>query len=319
MGITFRVHWLSATAWGDKYQGLNMWRDRFEKYLGPMIRIGHGGRGFKSVHKALLEARLYSDPITQLKIGDNPFFSFDFPGSACDAIPDTVIQEFVVLLDEDYRANFTRLDLAWDGVEFSPEQVKQAVDMEQIRSYLRRASLKYTISPYELREDGQVGTSSLRLGSGQSDRMLRVYDKHGPVRIELQTRKERADLIARDVLKKSPSEWLVTALGHLRDYVDFAEQENQKLLTWWASFVNETKRTEKTTSDARTLELGRLLGWMTDQGSGVLSVIADVLGEQTIEALIKHGRQKRGGKYNALLLAARQEIVGQDQGRLDEH
>jgi DNA relaxase NicK len=318
MSITFRVHWLSATVWGDKYQALNMWRDRFEQYLGPLLQVGHGGRGFKSIHKALLEARLYADPITQLSIGDNPYFSFEFPGSACDALPDTLIQEFIVLLDGHYRASFTRLDLAWDGVEFSPEQVKRAVDLEQVRSYLRRRSLKYTISPYELREDGQLGTTSLRLGSGQSDRMLRVYDKHGPVRIELQTRNERADLVARDVLKKSPSDWLVAALGHLRDYVDFVGVENQQLLAWWAGFVNETERSEKIISDARTIELSRLVGWMTNQGSAVLSVIADAIGEQAIEALVKYGRQKRGSKYNALLLAAKQGTK-LDQGGWNEH
>lgn len=301
MAVTFRVHWLSTTIWGTEEYGLKMWQEWFEAFLGPLQGIGHGGRGFKRLYKALAEAKLYADPIAQQDIEANQYFSYEFPGSACDAIPDKVIQEFIIVLNRWEKARITRLDLAWDGTPFTPEQVKEAVELEQMRSYMRRSKMQYTVSPYEFREDGQLGTSSLRLGSSQSSRMLRVYDKHGPVRLEMQTRAERADLVGRDVLIKFPKLWLDNAIAHLRDYVDFAEQETEKLLPWWDAFIHNQNRAMKTVSDARTVELNRMLVWVEKQVSPTLSVLADVVGEDTIKAFVVAGRRKRGAKFNALL------------------
>ncbi len=307
MSIMFRVHWLSTTIWGTQDYGLKMWQEWFEEFWGPMQPVGHGGRGFKSLFKALLEAKLYADPLAQEGIDSNQYFGFEFPGSACDALPDKIIQEFIVVLNRWEKARITRLDLAWDGTPFTPAQVKEAVELEQMRSYLRREKMQFTISPFEKREDGQIGTSSLRLGSNQSSRLLRVYDKHGPVRLEMQNRAERADLVARDVLINLPSIWIGKAISHLRDYVDFVEQETEKLLPWWKVFINNQDRAMKIVSDARTVELSRMVAWVDKQVSPTLSVLADVIGDQSIEAFVVSGRRKRGAKFNALL--------SKDQGR----
>ncbi len=303
MKTTFRVHWLTVTIWGTYEYGYKMWEEWFSPYLGSMRQSGHGGRGFRQLSKAMLKASFYADPILQEAVDDQKYFSFDFPGNACDAIPDKVFQIFILVLDKWEKARITRLDLAWDEVGFTPETVREAVDKEQMRSYLRRKSMKYTISPYELREDGQLGTSSLRLGSNLSDRMLRIYDKRGPVRLELQSRKNRSDLLAREVLKNQPHEWDKPAISHLRDYVDFINVETKELLPWWQAFVQDTDRAMKTVSDAREIELNRMIEWISTQVSPALSVLADVIGKDSIDAFIIDGRRKRGTKYKALLEA----------------
>ncbi|MEX1248342.1 MAG: replication initiation factor domain-containing protein [Anaerolineales bacterium] len=300
MSITFRVHWLSATIWGSSNYGLKMWQEWFQKYLGPMQMVGHGGRGFKALYKALLEAKLYTTPISQDGI-DSEYFCYEFPGQACDAIPDKDIQVFIIVLSRWEKARITRLDLAWDGVPFTPEQVKEAVGKEQMRSYLRRKKMSYTVTPYEDRQDGQIGTSSLRLGSNQSERMLRVYNERGPVRIEMQTRSDRADLVARDVLITLPKSWVDKAIGHLRDYVDFVDYETGNLLSWWDEFVHNQDRAMKTISNAREQTLNGMLGWVDKTVSPTLSVIADLVGMPAIEAFIMAGRRKRGSRFNALL------------------
>lgn len=301
MSITLRVHWLSVTLWADEDYGLKMWELWFEKFLGAMHQTGHGGKGFRKLYKALLEAKLYAAPIQQDILEGKEYFSFELPGKACEAIPDKLIQEFIVTTDRFEKAKFTRLDLAWDGVAFEPHTVKEAVDNKQLRSYARRSSMQYIIHPYEERENGQLGTSAVRLGSNQSSRLLRVYDKHGPVRVELQARDKRADLIARDVLRHLPTQWFDPALGHLRDYVDFLDPETKELLPWWSSFVHNQDRAMKVVSDAREVELNRLIEWVDNQVSPTLSVLADVIGEQSIDAFIVSGRRKRGNKFNALL------------------
>src|SRR3990172_2453042 len=134
MDTKFRVHWLSATIWGIKEHALELWQTWFEGFLGPMQQIGHGGRGFRSLSKALLEAKLYADPIIPTSLEASQYFSFEFPGAACDALPDKVIQEFNLVLYLSEKAHITRLDLAWDDVGFCPEMVKKAVELKYMRS-----------------------------------------------------------------------------------------------------------------------------------------------------------------------------------------
>jgi DNA relaxase NicK len=277
-----------------------MWQERFEQYLGPMQMVGHGVPGFKTLYKALLETRLKANPIAQEGI-DNQYYCFEFPGQACDAIPDKDIQEFIVTLSSLEKSRITRLDLAWDGVPFTPEQVKEAIDKDHVRSYLRRKSMSYTVSPYEDRKDGELGTSSLKLGSRFSERMLRVYNERGPVRIEMQTKKQRADLVAKDLLIHPPFSWVDKAIGHLRDYVDFIDGSTGKLLPWWDKFTHNQDRAMKTISNAREVTLNGMLDWVNKAVSPTLSVIADLVGMPAVEAFVEAGRRKRGSRFNALL------------------
>jgi DNA relaxase NicK len=315
LSITFSVHWLSATIWANVHYGLKMWDVWFEKYLGPMQPVGHGGRGFKATYKALLEAKMYANPISQDGI-DNEYYCYEIPGQACDAIPDKDLQEFVITMNRWEKVRFTRLDLAWDGAPFTPEQVAEAVNAKQMRSYLRRRKMTYYTSPHEFRQDGQIGTSTLRLGSNYSHRLLRVYNERGPVRLELQARSARADAIARDVLTLLPKLWMDKAIGHLRDYVDFLDVESGKLLPWWEEFINNQDRAMKTISIAREVTLSKMFGWTYKSVSVILSVIADVLGKEAVDALIVAGRQKRGNRFTALLSDKSQRDSNSVQGDL---
>ena len=41
MSIKVQVHWLSITIWKKMGNGLNLWNEYFEKYLGPLVPTGH--------------------------------------------------------------------------------------------------------------------------------------------------------------------------------------------------------------------------------------------------------------------------------------
>lgn len=295
--MEFHVHWLSLTLWAERDYALKLWEEWFQEFLGPLVPIGHGGRGFKSLYQALAAAKLYADPV-----GEGSFVHLELPGSACDALPPKLVQEFIVTLNRWEKFRVSRLDLAWDGVEFTPQDVKEAVAEEKLRSLLKRKTLHVHDQPFEERDDGVMGTTSVRLGSNQSSRMLRVYDKRGPVRLEFQTRAERADLVAREVLLKLPDLWAEAALSHLRDYVDF--EFEGKLLAWWEKFVREIGRAFKKITDARQLELSRMTEWVMTQVAPTLSVLADVIGEDIYKALTVQGRRKRGKRYEAVLSMA---------------
>jgi DNA relaxase NicK len=311
MNIEFQIHWLSITIWKGMVEGLEIWNKYFEKYLGPMIPAGHGGKGFQLLYNSLLSSKLYARPIGQHGVAD-PYFNIELPGSACEAIPPEKFQEFVIEVKAMEKANFTRLDFAWDSVGFSPLDVKQAVEGQQFRSHLRRKTLFYGVEPLENKEDGTVGTTSLRVGSLSSERLIRVYDKRGPVRIELMMRAKRADAVARDVLIHPPEEWPENAIGHLRDYVDFQDDDGM-LLTWWAKFVNSVSRSRMYVTDARQKELEKITDWLMTKVSSTYSVAVDVLGPDLMLAMLKYGKAHRGKRFDALLELKNKQEASKDE------
>lgn len=300
----FRIHWLTVTIWGPVQYAIELWETWFEEHLGPMLSIGQGGRGFEVKLKALLSTNLYLKPKGQeADIDGFSYFSLDIPGQACDAVPDKAFQGFVnALIEEDDPFRFTRLDLAWDGIQCHPSDFKQAVSESRIRSLAKRQSLQINWSPFKEKDNGELETMTVSLGSRSSTRRIKFYDKRGFTRVELETKKERADAIAKSMLVNAPNQWPELAISHLRDYIDIFETvEKENLISWWETLINETPRAKMTLIDARSVELNRMLEWVDNQVSPTLSVIADVIGEDSIDAFIVGGRRKRGAKYKALL------------------
>jgi hypothetical protein len=57
----------------------------------------------------------------------------------------------------------------------------------------------------------------------------------------------------------------------------------------------------KTVADARELELSRITAWLLSQVAPTMSAAVDAIGDQLIEAMLIHGRRKRGRKFDALI------------------
>ncbi len=305
--MEFQIHWFAVTIWNTPEYALKLWEVWFDKYLGIMQNQGYGGRLYETIYKALLEAKIYCSPKHISPEEENSqHFHIEFPGTACEALPPKLFQEFMIVLALHDRFQVTRLDLAWDGVPFTPEDMSQADQADLFRTYARRKTYRYEIKRHDKREDGQVGHSIFRMGSRRSTRHLRVYDAHGPVRLELECRSKRADLIARDVLIEQPDNWSDKAIPHLRDFLDIDAD-------YWKEFIQEHARASLTIVDARTKEMSRIANWMFKQVSPSLSVLADVYGEGAVKALIKNGRQKRGSRFNSILDHSA-KVEGKDNG-----
>lgn len=291
--MEFRVHWFAITIWGAPDYALKLWEVWFEKSLGVMLDQGYGGRLYQTIYKALAESKLYCAP-RQATEDTDPHFHIELPGSACEALHPKIFQEFMLVLERTERFQLTRLDMAWDGVPFTPEELEQAGKEQLFRTYAKRETFNYERSPYKPREDGQIGHSIFRIGSRQSARYLRVYNLHGPVRLEMEARGERANLIARDVLVHAPDEWGTKAMAHLRDFVDVD-------MPYWAEFVQGQSRANCTITDARTKEMSRISEWLFKQVSPSFSVLVDIYGEGAVTALLVAGRNKRGRRFASLL------------------
>jgi hypothetical protein len=140
----------------------------------------------------------------------------------------------------------TRIDWAFDGVPFSVMDCCNAghKDVRNLRSPVRRGTAHFALGVPVPGEDGDT----FEWGSRKSNRRVRAYDRRGPVRLEMEWRREKADLLARDLLALPVDQWATRAMGHLRDFIDFVDRSadvnvsRAPLLPWWAAFVDGVAR-----------------------------------------------------------------------------
>lgn len=300
-----RVHWLAITFFMDyalfrEYY----WNEYFSDIFGELVEQGHGGRGYAQIAKGLTEVKVYHDPN---ELGKNGVHChLEIPGDACDSItPDRFIDLFRWLKNQGIKCHVTRLDFAFDDCPFSPEDVLQAVKDEKLVSLVKRESVNIMMSPWELRDDGQLGCSTLYIGARESQRMVRVYNKRGYTRLEMVCKDERAQVVAFDLLTSDYDQWDVVGLGHLRQFIEFSEVE------WWITFIGGSERYDVKISAPRTAELMKMSMWFMKQVSVAYYVMHNISDGEYTDILLKQGEQKyrnaqrRGAtRYDAIMQLA---------------
>jgi hypothetical protein len=163
-----------------------------------------------------------------------PAVCVDVPGSGCDWLGRDRLSTIVGTLDK-----LTRVDLTLDHMPYTPTQMANANEQLDIRTRSLSSSF------YEaLRGEGG---STYKLGSKASDRKLVAYDRRGHTRVELRSRRERAEG-CRALLLKPSEEMVAATLGLVRGMVDFvdagsdANESQRQLLPWWAAVVKASAR-----------------------------------------------------------------------------
>jgi DNA relaxase NicK len=292
--INFGVHWLSFTVHASREVAFMIYDSLFKSTFGDLEELGHGGRGFKEIFHSLLEFKIYVTPSHETK---DEYFHFEIPGQACELLLWKYLQGLESLLSSNYPNcySYKRIDLAFDNCPFTPSQVEEAIIEVKARSLAKRESLEIHISPFALRENGEEGTHTVNFGDRSSERMIRVYDKRGFTRLELELKDKRADLVARQLFQADDiSKWYEIMVRHLRDFVDFETP-------WWGEFVGSIGRAWAIVSSPKDIEMESILNWLDHQVMPALSVVVDTQPEEVMKILIERGRERRGSKYNLLL------------------
>jgi DNA relaxase NicK len=292
--INFGIHWLSFTIHAPREFAFLIYDILFKSTFGDLEELGHGGRGFKEIYHSLLEFKIYLSPVNDAV---EEYFHFEIPGQACELLSWKYFQGLESLLTSNYhdRYNYTRLDLAFDNCPFTPPLVEAAIRESKVRSLAKRESLELHSSPFEKKENGEEGTNTVNFGSRSSERMIRVYDRRGFTRLELELKDKRADLVAKQLFQAEDiSNWYEIMIGHLRDFVDFDT-------SWWKEFIGSAGRAWASVSKPKDIEIEKILNWLDHQVMPALSVVVDTQPEEVIKILLDRGRERRGSKYNLLL------------------
>lgn len=304
----FSVHWFAITIHQDFEKVKGLWSQFFALGLGVLVDKGHGARGYKQISEALQGAKVYYDHVTAKEGQEH--CHIEIPGSACEAVLPSVFPELVNFLTENQvRFSIKRADFAFDGVPFSPQDFLDGLMSGNLVSLIKRDpslendSIRVSQSPCALRENGEVGTMTVYAGSSSSQRMVRVYNKRGDTRLELQLRDERAHEVCLDVFSHAWDEWEFIVKTHLRQFIDFKNTD------WWAVFVSIAHRADLKISSARRMSLTKMEEWFNRQVVVALSVYEDVWGKaeakHRMDSLVNKARKTRDrSRYASVLQLA---------------
>jgi DNA relaxase NicK len=297
----YGVHWLSFVVFASKADAFNLYDVFFKHVFGDLDCLGHGGRGFKEIWHSLLEFKVYVEPCR----GQREYFHFEIPGRACELIDPEVFQRLENFLafvyENDYR--YSRLDFAFDEVPFSPQDIENAIINHEIRSLAKRETMTVHKSPFEKRENGEIGTHTVEFGSRQSERMVRVYNRRGFTRLEFELKDKRANLIAKQIFTASSvADWASIVLSHLQDYIEVRAD-------YWKEFVSGTSRAWAIVSTPKEISQEKITTWLQHQIAPALSVIHDIREDDFLRDLIRSGRfnRKKSKKYDLLLASISQQ------------
>jgi DNA relaxase NicK len=147
-----------------------------------------------------------------------------------------------------------------------------------------------------------------------SDTIVRAYNKaaergvEGPwVRVEAQYRGDKADKIVKEWVKRDfSSDYLA---GVLRGIVDFrvaqagdTNQSRWPMADWWAAFIGITERVV-VQLEAKVTTVREKANWIRRQASTTLAMIVETLGKETLEEIVKAGKERFTSKHRAIMEA----------------
>jgi hypothetical protein len=307
--VKFTVHGADITVFAGVDEVLNLLADEYiEGYCGftgddPRAHFEHIG-----------SARRYGDLFKgpggifvkgSSKVGPD-HVSIELKGEVFDLYGMAPFQRLMQRFNEmQLRWHLTRVDMAFDGVPFTPRKVFKAIERGHVRSLAQRDTLTEQNTPF-----GDEAGKTTYFGKRGSADFLRVYDRRkSGTRIEHECRKHRAKWIGLILMSAPIDTWHYVALGELRDFLDFVrvkEGENVtrasgKLVPWWSEFIGQVQRSTVKMGDVlkgfreqAELTAGRVAGVVKNISRRV-NLLRDVLGDAEFLSLFDRFRERENG------------------------
>jgi hypothetical protein len=229
------IDWLALSIYGieaDRVAELVSEAFHFGRSVGLSGWAALGGARFYGRRYEYLGATLLADPQAP---GARDHVHVVLSGEGCAIGVDALLQLLVRLRMWSLRCEVARLDLAVDGVPFTPVDAYRAVQRCQIVSWVKRGRDGLVHHTWKsCNGDGEGDT--LYLGGRASQRFMRIYD--------------RWPACASSATSGVPADEVHGARG-------------LKLLPWWEAFVRSVDRLGKLILDRRdNLSVDRTLRWV---------------------------------------------------------
>lgn len=272
-GFEVRIHWLEGTFWCVDFEQL---KQKFTRLLGRgLAPTDYGMNGY---HDQFL------DPVGKarlLRTEEREDCHFIIPGCACDGIGVSALLEFITWCSEFSKTStkekgfaVTRCDVALDVSASSmpsPSEIFQAIkeDGRCIRTRAKRESTSY--------KEDLGGGETVQIGSRSSETCARIYNRRGPVRIEVELKGQVADGYVKQQLLGT-NNFRSKAIGAIRRFMDFVEPETNctraTISDWWALIVANYEKI-KIALPGIVQSLEKKIGWV--KCGGAMRVMAMIL------------------------------------------
>jgi hypothetical protein len=250
----------------------------------------------------------YVGPVLVLWTEGREDVCVDISGSACEELGSDLIRTFMAW--EGWKA--TRVDLALDGVPFTPVQVRDAWRAGNVRTRVKVSPDAIEGRDWRRCEWSEHVTGDLfGMGSRASRQYARCYNRRGPTRFELELKAEKAEVA---VVELRGMTWGGTAfarfvVGAVRGFVEFIDRAaNEKsercpLLSWWAAFVDGVDRIRLLIPAKTTRTVGQLRDWIERQVGPSLAVVSVVLGDAAVQSMALDGSKRWSARHRAMIAA----------------
>lgn len=306
------IDWLAVTVWGvdvDRVARLVSEAFHFGKQVGVEEWQALGGARFYGRRHEYLGATLLSE---YLSTGAEDNAHVVMPGEACAVGVDALLQLLTRLRMWSSRSAVARLDLAVDAVPFTPWDAYAAVQAGYVVSWVKRGRDGTVSHSWHASNRDTEGTT-LYVGRRSSQRFMRIYDRRGPTRVELETKDAYASAVARELIDRRGDDMELArfVVGGLREFCDFGVQDGShgvrdvELLPWWAAFVGEAERVGKLVTDRRQqLSVDRTLRWVDRAVVPSLAMIVtcyEDAGERLLHGWIESAKPRLSPRHLAAI------------------
>jgi hypothetical protein len=252
--VQIALHWLGVTLHSEPGPVAAFLMDRLvgEFDASPVdwtenfVFTGSSGRRYKEIHKGPYGVSLYAFP------NNGVHCHVEIKGDAIDQLGQLRLFEFLESLPDmkapfvhgqreplPVRCSVRRVDIAFDHAPFSPMDCYEAHQRGDIRCKASRDA-----HHWHSNSEGDT----FYIGSKMSGRLIRIYNRRGFTRLEMQFRHKWAQAVGARLIDQGDKDLGPWAFGLLRDFVDFVDRtgggsaSRAPLLPWWAAFVGNAEK-----------------------------------------------------------------------------
>lgn len=203
------------------------------------------GRTERIFNAGSLEVLEFTDEV----LNGDVFCSVEVKGRGCAHFGNVGIRLILDDLDAMYRIRASRVDLMAHTEMFTPRVVRDTVNAGDFCS--RTVSTDKMVWVESVEGDTcYLGMVSKPRGGMKraGDRILRVYDRRGPTRIELDLRGDYAHGAGYKLCELPVEQWPILTRGCMRHYCDFVDRTADPRptrcppLPWWRAFIEDIEK-----------------------------------------------------------------------------
>lgn len=255
-------------------------------------------------------------PVVVWAAESRPECCVEVTGSACEELG---LSRLAVLF-YGLQLRASRLDLAVDGCEFTPRDLRSEWMKGNVRSAARVLDAEALAARGLALQPGFEGVrsckwdesptgSTFRMGARSSSQMARCYDSRGFTRFELELKGRRSAAAAGAVFAVVEDEERFTGLvlALVRDFVDFVKVESDTNLSraplsdFWEAFCGSVARARLTLEGVASRTLDEALAWFEHQVAPVYALLVEGFGRSVLDRVATEGRKRWRRRHNRML------------------